>query len=159
MPELFSQAETKQELEAGLHGHSGVTVPHGTTLALFLFVLGSLSSYPQTMTMRSVDGRSVFQNYCASCHGIDGGGKGPVSGALRQAVPDLTTLSKRNGGKFPAVHVRNTITFGEDALIPAHGSKGMPIWGPVFHEIEFDQDLGYVRLENVTTYIESMQRK
>ena len=144
-------------------GRMGVTVYHGITLALFLFVLGSLSSYPQTMERssptRAVDGRSVFQNYCAPCHGIDGGGKGPVSGALRQAVPDLTTLSERNSGKFPAVHVRNTITFGEDVLIPAHGSKGMPIWGPVFHEIESDQDLGYVRLENITSYIESIQRK
>jgi len=48
---------------------------------------------------------------------------------------------------------------GEDTLIPAHGSKRMPIWGPVFHEIEFDQDLGNVRLENVTTYLQSIQRR
>jgi hypothetical protein len=35
----------------------------------------------------------------------------------------------------------------------------MPIWGPIFHEIEFDRDLGNVRLENVTKYLESIQRK
>jgi len=82
-----------------------------------------------------------------------------VSGALRQVVPDLTRLSQRNNGSFPAVHVRNTIMFGADQLIPAHGSKAMPVWGPIFHEIEFDQDLGNVRLENVTKYLESIQRK
>jgi hypothetical protein len=31
----------------------------------------------------------------------------------------------------------------------------MPILGSVFHEIEFDQDLGNVRLESVTKYLES----
>jgi hypothetical protein len=29
----------------------------------------------------------------------------------------------------------------------------MPILGSVFHEIEFDQDLGNVRLESVTNYL------
>jgi hypothetical protein len=82
-----------------------------------------------------------------------------VSKALRREVPDLTGLSHRNNGAFPAIHVRTTIMFGADDLRPAHGSKAMPIWGPIFHEIEFDQDLGNVRLENITKYLESIQRK
>jgi len=82
-----------------------------------------------------------------------------VSKALKRKVPDLTKLSRRNGGAFPAIHVRTTIMSGSDDLLPAHGSKQMPIWGPIFHDIEFDQDLGNVRLENVTKYLESMQRK
>ncbi len=106
-----------------------------------------------------VDGASVFRNYCAACHGLDGRGHGPVSKALKKKVPDLTKLSRRNGGAFPAIHVRTTIMSGADDLSPAHGSKQMPIWGPIFHDIEFDQDLGNVRLENVTKYLESMQRK
>jgi hypothetical protein len=78
---------------------------------------------------------------------------------LKRNVPDLTGLSERNGATFPAVHVRTTIMFGGDNLPPIHGSKTMPIWGPIFHEIEFDQDLGNVRLENITKYLESIQRK
>ncbi|MGD0793416.1 MAG: c-type cytochrome [Terriglobales bacterium] len=109
--------------------------------------------------IRPVDGASIFRNYCAACHGLDGRGNGPVSKALKRGVPDLTRLSQRNGGAFPAIHVRTTIMFGSDDLLPAHGSKEMPIWGPIFHEIEFDQDLGNVRLENVTKYLESIQRK
>jgi mono/diheme cytochrome c family protein len=109
--------------------------------------------------IRPVDGASIFRNYCATCHGLDGRGSGPVSEALKGEVPDLTRLSQRNDGVFPAIHVRNTIMFGTDALLPAHGSKEMPIWGPIFHQIEFDRDLGHVRLENTTRYLESIQRK
>lgn len=109
--------------------------------------------------IRPVDGASIFGNYCAACHGLDGRGNGPVSKVLKREVPDLTRLSLRNHGAFPAIHVRTVITFGADDLIPAHGSTEMPIWGPIFHEIEFDQDLGNVRLENITKYLESIQRK
>ncbi|MGA7294817.1 MAG: c-type cytochrome [Terriglobales bacterium] len=114
---------------------------------------------PDQPTTRPLDGAGIFRTYCAACHGRDGRGNGPVSKALKQEVPDLTTLSQRNGNAFPAIHVRTIIMFGNDDLLPAHGSKEMPIWGPIFHEIEFDQDLGNVRLENVIKYLESTQRK
>jgi mono/diheme cytochrome c family protein len=131
-----------------------------------LFLLGtvvvsaSAQTTPQRQPpMRPVDGVTIFRNNCAACHGLAGQGDGPVSKVLKRSVPDLTRLSQRNGGAFPAIHVRTTITFGADDLLPAHGSKTMPIWGPIFHEIEFDQDLGNVRLENITKYLESIQRK
>jgi hypothetical protein len=41
----------------------------------------------------------------------------------------------------------------------AHGSREMPVWGPIFHQIDNDQDLGYVRLRNVTEYLKSIQQK
>src|SRR5260221_7614715 len=44
-----------------------------------------------------------------------------------------------------------------DELVMAHGSREMPIWGPIFHQIERDQDLGEIRLQNVTKYLESIQ--
>jgi mono/diheme cytochrome c family protein len=116
-------------------------------------------SNPPQPAVRPVEGASIFRNNCAACHGLNGRGKGPVAKALKRDVPDLTRLSQRNEGAFPAIHVRNTIMFGADDLLPAHGSKDMPIWGPVFHEIDFDQDLGNVRLENITKYLESIQRK
>jgi mono/diheme cytochrome c family protein len=114
---------------------------------------------PPQPAVRPVEGASIFRNNCAACHGLDGRGKGPLSRVLRQDVPDLTRLSRRNDGAFPAVHVRNTIELGADSLLPAHGSKDMPIWGPIFHEIDSDQDLGNVRLENITRFLESIQRK
>ncbi|MGA2981440.1 MAG: c-type cytochrome [Terriglobales bacterium] len=131
-------------------------------VALLVAVVASAAAQTgnrQQPVIRAVDGASIFRNYCAACHGLDGRGNGPVSKALKREIPDLTRLSQRNDGAFPAIHVRNTIMFGADDLLPAHGSKEMPIWGPIFHEIEFDHDLGNVRLENVARYLESIQRK
>lgn len=128
------------------------------SLALMGYAAGQVAER-RPAPIRPVDGPTIYQHSCAPCHGTDARGKGPVSPALRAEVPDLTTLARRSGGKFPAEQVKETIAFGPDKLIPAHGSKDMPIWGPTFHEIEFDQDLGNVRLENVTNYLESIQRK
>lgn len=77
--------------------------------------------------------------------------------ALRFKVPDLTQISKRAGGKFPTARIRAVIEGTE--TVSGHGSREMPIWGPVFHQISADQDLGAVRTANVTRYIESMQQK
>jgi hypothetical protein len=136
----------------------------GPMLVLVLLVSMVVSASAQNRNQRQppirpVDGVSIFQNYCAACHGPNGRGHGPVFEVLKREVRDLTRLSLRNHDKFPAIHVRTIIMFGADDLLPAHGSKEMPIWGPIFHEIEFDQDLGNVRLENVTKYLESIQRK
>jgi len=130
-------------------------------LALLVAVIVSASAKTgdQEAPIRPVDGASIFRSNCAACHGLDGRGNGPASKVMKREVPDLTRLSERNGDAFPAMHVRTTIMFGADDLLSAHGSREMPIWGPIFHEIEFDQDLGNVRLENVTKYLESIQRK
>jgi hypothetical protein len=80
-----------------------------------------------------------------------------VAPALKFKVPDLTQISKRAGGKFPSARIRAVIEGNE--TLSGHGSREMPVWGPVFHQIAADQDLGSVRTANVTSYIESMQRK
>ena len=77
--------------------------------------------------------------------------------ALKTAVPDLTTIAKRNGGFFPVKRVERTIT-GDD-FVMAHESREMPIWGPIFHQIEQDRDYGNIRLTNLTRYIETIQEK
>ena len=41
----------------------------------------------------------------------------------------------------------------------SHGSRDMPVWGPIFHQIENDQDFGNVRLQNLIKYLESIQEK
>jgi mono/diheme cytochrome c family protein len=105
----------------------------------------------------SVKGADLFRAYCASCHGADGKGNGPVAPALNSKPADLTTIAERNGGTFPAQRM-HTIIAGDEIVI-AHGSREMPIWGPIFHQVEWDQDLGEVRLQNVIKYLQSIQQK
>jgi mono/diheme cytochrome c family protein len=101
-------------------------------------------------------GAEMFLNYCASCHGRDGTGSGPTSTALRARTTNLTTLAERNGGKFPAERVKATIR--GDLLVLAHGSKDMPVWGPVLRYLGGGSRAeANVRIDNLTRYIESLQ--
>src|ERR1700758_384995 len=58
---------------------------------------------------KPVEGAKIFRYYCAACHGADGRGHGPASVALKDAVPDLTLISQRNGGKFSYQRVKEII--------------------------------------------------
>lgn len=78
-------------------------------------------------------GKSEFQSSCASCHGTDARGKGPVSGQLKVAPPDLTMLAKNNNGVFPTNAVYETINGSK--TVPTHGTREMPIWGERFNPI------------------------
>jgi mono/diheme cytochrome c family protein len=103
-------------------------------------------------------GKEMFAAYCAACHGKDGKGDGPVAAALKAPPTDLTVLARQNNGKFPSIQVAKAITGA--AGVAAHGSKEMPIWGPVFmsmghqHESEV-----HLRVANLTDYIKSLQQK
>ena len=101
-------------------------------------------------------GAEMFLDYCASCHGRDGAGSGPVSPALKARTTDLTTLAKRNNGVFPTERVRATIR--GDLLVVAHGSKDMPVWGPAFRYLGGGSHAeATVRVDSLTRYIESLQ--
>jgi len=103
---------------------------------------------------RSLQGVDSYGTFCASCHGKTGNGDGPVALTLKATVPDLTAIAKTNGGVFPEARVRRII-LGE-GMIASHGSREMPVWGPIFHQIE-DVDRGNLRLENLLKYLESIQ--
>lgn len=106
----------------------------------------------------AASGQDMFKSYCAVCHGESAKGNGPASSALKVPPTDLTALAQKNGGKYPALHVSSVVR-GE-ADLPAHGTKDMPVWGPLFmrlsqgHEAEVQQ-----RIANLNQYIESVQGK
>ena len=102
-------------------------------------------------------GREMYVAYCAACHGKNGKGDGPVASSLKKGPTDLTKLAAQNGGKFPELRVYDAIN-GDKALLP-HGSKDMPIWGPVFSSLETQKGVVSLRLHNLTKYIESIQVK
>jgi len=105
----------------------------------------------------SLQGPDIFREHCAACHGADGRGNGPAAAALKNTPPDLTSIAKRNGGVFPEERVRSIVA-GNEVLI-SHGSREMPIWGEIFHQIENDRDYGHVRMQNITDYLKSIQQK
>lgn len=105
----------------------------------------------------SLKGPDLYLAYCASCHGLDGRGNGPVAPALNTPPADLTTIAQRNGGIFPLERVKKIIS--GDQIVSAHGSHEMPVWGPIFHQVEEDRDYGNVRLQNLAEYLKTLQRK
>ena len=112
---------------------------------------------PATYTSPT-SGKEMYTAYCASCHGVDGKGDGPAAPALKILPTNLTMLSVKNGGSFPAARVATEIQGG--AMTPAHGSKDMPVWGPIFmmlggHSAAQVQ----LRIRNLTNYLETIQVK
>lgn len=103
-------------------------------------------------------GRQMYKEYCAACHGSDGKGRGPVAASLRKPPPDLTTLAKRHGGNFPEEYVAHVLRFGPG--FSAHGSSEMPVWGPIFQNLEnYNEAAVRQRIKNLCEYLESIQEK
>jgi len=73
------------------------------------------------------DGHSYFLRYCASCHGVNGLGDGPVAEALSKPPASLRLLSDKYGTPLPAARIADLID-GRSA-VRAHGSREMPVWG------------------------------
>lgn len=135
-----------------------------TVCGLFLAViLGSAQSknaqQPETAYLiHSIQGPALYTAYCGVCHGKDGKGGGPMAKSLKVAPPDLTRVAARNRGTFPMQRMERIIS-GQQSLPAGHGTREMPVWGPIFSQIAWDQDLGRVRVSNVARYIEGIQAK
>ena len=112
---------------------------------------------PPQLLPASVFGPDLFRFYCASCHGIDGRGGGPVVPALKHRAPDLTMMASREGGVFPKARVTAIVTGDQAPAIPAHGSREMPVWGPIFRALDADSARNKARIENLVAYVESLQ--
>ena len=108
--------------------------------------------------IQSIQGADLFRAYCASCHGADAKGSGPMARSLKVAPADLTHISARNGGVFPKMRVERIIS-GEEQPAFGHGSSEMPVWGPIFSKVTTDVDLGLVRIDNLARYLDSIQQR
>lgn len=127
-----------------------------------LTLMGGVS-YAQT---GKIDlGKQEYQENCAVCHGANGKGSGPYVELLQKRPPDMTQLTKSNGGVFPVNRVYETI---EGANVPSHGSRDMPIWGmdyrikaaEYFVDVPYDPE-PYVRARILTLleYINRLQER
>jgi mono/diheme cytochrome c family protein len=106
--------------------------------------------------LTSFEGADVYREYCAVCHGASGKGDGPAAAALKVPPANLTTITQRHG-QFPRKTIEETI-LAQNEPIAVHGSRDMPIWGPIFRK-SGDRDVQTLITSNLIAYIKSMQVK
>lgn len=135
------------------------TATKASALALSLSACGVLAG-PDTDF-----GKFEYESNCASCHGHTGKGDGPMAQTLLSKPTDLTTLSKRNGGVFPAQQVYEIIDGRKE--IKAHGPRTMPVWGNEFRStvpeveelgfLDFGPSIAHARIASVVDYLYRIQ--
>jgi mono/diheme cytochrome c family protein len=103
------------------------------------------------------DGAGMYQAYCASCHGIDGAGRGVAAKALVTQPANLTALARANGGSFPQAHVRYVLLDARD--VPEHAASDMPVWAEVFRAMDHESPgSAMLRASNLADYLETIQQ-
>ena len=120
-------------------------------------VFGARTEAQQVAKARPPDGAALYLAYCASCHGRTGRGDGPVAEYLKIPPADLTKISSRANGVFPAHEVGRIIDGRQ--IVRAHGDAAMPVWGDAFRRVVAGIDATEVRarIEALVKYLEAMQ--
>lgn len=118
-------------------------------LLLALMACGGSAEEPWPPT-----GRELYVRYCASCHGMSGKGDGPVAASLSRPPSDLTTLAQQ--GRFDQANLMAIIDGRR--VVPAHGTREMPVWGAVFGaEFEDEPYAEYTVLLHAETLVEYLR--
>ncbi|MCE8522645.1 cytochrome c [Ruegeria pomeroyi] len=107
------------------------------------------------------EGEQLYRHHCATCHGIEATGHGPMAGVLVISPADLTRLSE--DGELPIVRIVRRID-GRDPLV-SHGSP-MPVYGPYFEgrDVAIKSETGQPILTSqpivdLLAYIATLQEK
>ena len=106
-------------------------------------------------------GRVAYRLYCASCHGQTAQGDGPVAAYLKTRPVDLTRLTEKNKGQFPAERVTASIDGREAGAVPSHGPRDMPVWGMSFQDPAKDTNqeaVAQAKIADLVAFLESVQK-
>jgi mono/diheme cytochrome c family protein len=142
-----------------------IRVVRGVIISCALFGLvislhaaqGNQAKKVPTPSSSSPSGAELYRQHCAACHGNDLKGSGPVPSPYR-VPPDLTTLTRRHGGKFPGAYVSDVLRNG--VILPAHGPAEMPVWGEDFRAGDrLGEHQVTLRITNLINYIKLRQVK
>jgi mono/diheme cytochrome c family protein len=131
------------------------------------FVLGALAfAFAPSVAVQAQDntvGAGAFAISCAVCHGSTGQGDGEFADVLAVKPANLTQLAANNNGVFPFLKVFQTVD--GRAMIPAHGTRIMPIWGDSFSRAigegagPFGQELLIrAKIVALVEYVEALQK-
>lgn len=133
-----------------------------TALGALLLTLAACNGVPkpiQVMPDRT-DGAAFFAQNCASCHGDSGRGDGPRANTLPQRPTDLTQLSTRNGGDYPAARTLSYI-YGDPQK--SHLARVMPEFSSTMSDELVPVEIDGVftptppQLAGLLAYLESIQ--
>ena len=127
-------------------------------LVLILPIPGREESAAAAKPERIAAGRLSYRVHCASCHGEQGRGDGPLTKALKVRPADLTRLARSHQGRFPREEVYQTIDGRREVF--GHGPSAMPVWGATFQERGYDRPQEQEVREKILdllAYLESIQ--
>jgi mono/diheme cytochrome c family protein len=105
----------------------------------------------------AMDGKTLYHDYCAVCHGTDGKGTGPAASAIKPSPTDLTQIARKNSGSFPEERILRIIQGTE--TVTAHGSQDMPMWGAIFRNMNSNPNIAQARIHALLQYLENLQAK
>ena len=124
-----------------------------------LLLLCATSAFPADYVQ--MNGKQLYQRFCAACHGVDGRGDGPVAGSFKVEVPDLTLIARRSRGSYPRDRVARIID--GRYIVGAHGSRTMPVWGEDLSRLEIGnpeaERATRIVIDRLADYVWQLQRK
>ena len=135
---------------------------------VFLYPLGMIALFglaacvlPKAQGEEQTTGAADFAAFCSGCHGAGGRGDGEMAADLATQPADLTQLSAKNGGTFPATRVMAQIwgyTGGKD------GGRVMPKFAALLDGelVPYDGGDGIasptpIRLVELAEYVKALQ--
>lgn len=136
--------------------------PSRIVIAAVLSLIAACAGTQQRRDRAELSGGEMYEQLCASCHGVSGEGDGPVAPLIKIHVPDLTRIAYRDGGEFPTEDVRRTIDGRFERR--GHGPRDMPVWGWQFYDIS-NPDSAYERarvdsmIDRLVDYLRSIQKE
>ena len=101
-------------------------------------------------------GKALFMQYCASCHGPGGAGDGPLAPSLSTPPANLRLLALRFGNPLPRDAIARFIDGRAD--VKAHGPRDMPVWGDKFYaESSGEEAKVKERIAKLVAFLQSIQ--
>lgn len=108
------------------------------------------------------DGKALFMDNCAICHGEDGRGNGPYARRMQKAPKDLTLITLRHKDKFPRAKIMSIIDgYARSDMT----GEGMPEFGALLEGdlVPFDSGDGRQtptprKLVALLEYLETIQQ-
>jgi mono/diheme cytochrome c family protein len=122
-------------------------------LLIVILLLGGAAAVARADDV--AQGRALYLQYCAACHGLTGEGNGPVARSLTTPPANLRLLSDRYGNPLPEDQVARFIDGRAD--VRAHGPRDMPVWGARFYAETGSESMVKDRIAKLVAFLQSLQ--